>query len=122
MLFLVQGAKHGEELRAHLFYGVLKLHANGVDLSLFLGFRKGMDDSGREFPPQLDLPLLSLKGKDDESMLGWDRTQPGNQRSTQGQIGNLSLDDMAVPVQGTGNGNLIPFKLAPLFHLQRVAL
>ncbi len=55
-------------------------------------------------------------------MLGWDRTQPGNQRSTQGQIGNLSLYDMAVPVQGAGNGNLIAFKLAPVFYFQRVAL
>jgi hypothetical protein len=29
---------------------------------------------------------------------------------------------MAVPVQGAGNGDLITFKLAPLFYLQRVAL
>ena len=83
---------------------------------MFLGFREGMDDSGSEFPPQLDLSLLSLKGEDDESMFGWNRTQPGNQGSTQGQIGYLSLYDIAVPVQGTGNGDLIAFKFAPLFH------
>ena len=49
-------------------------------------------------------------------MFGWNRTEPGNQGSTQGQIGYLSLYDMAVPVQGTGNGDLIAFKFAPLFH------
>ena len=52
-------------------------------------------------------------------MFGWDRTQPGNQSSTQGQIRYLSLYDMAVPVQGTGNGNLIAFKFAPLFLHKR---
>ena len=81
-----------------------------------------MDDSRGEFAPQLDLSFLSLKGKNDESMLGWDSAQPGNEGSTQGQIGYLSLYDMTVPVYGAGNGNLISFKLAPFFHLQLVAL
>jgi hypothetical protein len=31
----------------------------------------------------------------------------------------LSLYDMAVPVQGTGNGNLIAFKFASLFLHKR---
>ncbi len=114
--------KYWVELGPHLFEGILKFYANGADLSLFYGLGNGVNDPRSQLTFQLDFALLRLKRQYDGSILRRNSTQPDNEGSTQRKIGDLSPDDMVVPVEGAGNGNCKAFKSAPLFHLGDVDL